>query len=168
MSETPVIRFPLPDGDGFACPTCSATSGITVALDLEDTSAEPSYMRCPDGHYWAEPCFPRLVGAGMLRSALALDPNFLDVMAPLSAALDRPRLSGWLHLPEGATARTGASVACPECGATMGLAVEYDSHVFDGEPSRMRCLNSHQWLDAGFPRWAAADEAQRAADIDSR
>ncbi|WPO69931.1 hypothetical protein [Streptomyces sp. KN37] len=168
MNDSPVLRWPLPAGNGFACPACGLTDGVTVALDLEDHSGDPSYMRCPDGHLWPEPAFPRLLGATMLRNALAADPDFLIRMAPLSAALDRPRATGWLHLPEGASGPSGRAVACPECGATRGLAAEYDSHVFDEEPSRMRCLSGHQWLEDEFPRWVAAAEVQKAVDLDGR
>jgi hypothetical protein len=156
-----VVRYPLP-GSGFRCPTCGATEGVTVALDLEDTSPEPSYMQCPDGHFWPEPAFPRMIGAGMLRRAIAADPEFLDRIHPLSEGLKLPRDTGWISLPDGASASDGSLIGCPTCGATAGLAAVYDSHVFDAEPSPMACLSGHRWLEERFPRWLAADTARQA------
>lgn len=156
-----VVRYPLPGG-GFRCPTCGVAEGITVALDLEDRSAEPSYMQCPDGHFWPEPCFPRMIGAGMLRRAIEADPGFLDRIHPLSEGLNQPRRAGWLSLSVGASGSDEQPVACPACGATGGLAVVYDSHVFDADPSPMTCLNGHRWSEPRFPRWAAATAAREA------
>lgn len=158
-----VVHWPLPGG-GFRCPTCGSVEGNTVALDLEDFSPEPSYMRCPEGHLWAEPAFPRMLGAGMLRSALAQDPGYLDRFHPLSEGLHRPRDTGWIALPDGASSADGGTIACPECGATAGLAAVYDSYVFDTDPSPMSCLNGHRWAEERFPRWAAADTARRTRE----
>ncbi|AZQ35934.1 hypothetical protein EJ357_22655 [Streptomyces cyaneochromogenes] len=164
MPETnSVVHWPLPGG-GFSCPTCGAVEGITVALDLEDAGPDPSYMRCPDGHLWPEPCFPRLLGAGMLRRALEHDPEFLDRIHPLGEGLLRPRDTGWIHLPDGASGPDEQPIACPECRATSGLAAVYDSYVFDPDPSPMSCLNGHRWSEERFPRWAAADTARRTRE----
>ncbi|MER5473727.1 hypothetical protein [Streptomyces sp. NPDC002685] len=159
-----VVRWPLPAGGAFSCPTCFTAEGITVALDLEDRGPDPSYMRCPDGHLWPESRFPRMVGAGMLRRALEADPDFLGIIHPLSLGLDRPRDAGWLALPDGASNSAGEVIMCPECAATTGLAAVYDSHVFDAEPSPMVCLNGHRWTEERFPRWAAADTARRTRE----
>lgn len=164
MDPRTVVRWPLPAGGGFRCPTCDAGDGITVALDLEDASPDPSYMRCPEGHLWPEPSFPRMVGAGMLRRALAADPGFLDIIHPLSLGLNRPRVTGWLALPDGASNSAGEVIMCPECAATAGLAAVYDTHVFDCDPSPMVCLGGHRWLEERFPRWAAADTARRTRE----
>lgn len=164
-----VVRYPLPPvgRGGFRCPTCGATTGITVALDMEDTSPEPSYMQCGAGHFWPEPVFPRALGAGMLRRAVELDPEFLDRMQLLTAALSRPQAAGWVHLPEGASGPTGERVACPTCAATHGLAVEFDSHDINIGPSPMRCLAGHVWSEERIPRWAAAQFSQEATDLDA-
>lgn len=160
-----VLRWPLAEG-AFRCPTCFTTEGVTVALDLDDLSGDPSYMRCPAGHFWEEPAFPRLIGAGMLRNALREDPGFVAMAQRLCAALDRPRVTGLVHLPDGATGRDRKRVACPQCQATEGLAVAFDSHVFDREPSTMRCLSGHEWAEAGFPRWVAANLSHAVVDLD--
>ncbi|WP_329340728.1 hypothetical protein OG252_33225 [Streptomyces sp. NBC_01352] len=167
MPGTPtVLRWPLAQG-AFPCPTCGTTEGVTVALDAEDASPDPSYMRCGNGHFWEEPAFPRLIGAGMLRGALREDPGFVAMAQRLCAALDRPRVTGMVHLPDGARGRGGAPIACPRCRARKGLAVGFDSHVFDREPSTMRCLNGHQWDEERFPRWVAANLSHTATDLDS-
>ncbi|MFJ2964244.1 hypothetical protein ACIPIC_18335 [Streptomyces collinus] len=159
-----VVRWPLPAEAGFRCPDCAVIEGITVALDLEDDGPEPSYMRCPDGHLWPELRFPRALGASMLRRALEHCPGFLDRIHPLGEGLLKPRDTGWLALPDGASGPDEEPIACPECGATGGLAAVYDSHVFDPEPSPMACLNGHSWREERFPRWAAADTARRARE----
>lgn len=158
-----VVRWPL-TGGAFPCPTCGTTEGVTVALDAEDASPAPSYMRCGNAHFWEEPAFPRLIGAGMLRNALKDDPGFVATAQRLCAALDAPRDTGMVLMPEGATGRDGTPVVCPQCRATAGLAVAFDSHVFDREPSMMRCLSGHEWSEERIPRWAAADTARLARE----
>lgn len=89
MEET-VIRWPLPTGAGaggepYRCPECGAVERLTAALDLEDWSADPTYMSCPAGHLWAEERFPRWIGADILRLALEGNPHLLEDMATLRA-----------------------------------------------------------------------------------
>jgi hypothetical protein len=165
MGSTPtVVRWPLTHG-AFPCPTCGGTEGVTVALDADDFSPEPSYMRCGSGHFWEEPAFPRLIGAGMLRNARETAPGFVAMAQLLCEALNHPRRTGYVHLPDGASGPDGKPVACPTCAAVQGLAAVYDTHVFDSEPSPMRCLNGHQWDEERFPHWAAANLARTAVDL---
>lgn len=90
MTEPTVLRWPLPTGAGtggepYSCPECGAAQRLTAALDLEDWSAEPTYMTCPAGHLWAEERFPRWIGADIFRLALEVNPHLLEDIATLHA-----------------------------------------------------------------------------------
>lgn len=90
MTEPTVLRWILPapasnGGEPFSCPECGSVAPLTVALDLEDWSAEPTYMTCPAGHLWAEERFPRWIGADILRLALEANPGLLEDIAELQA-----------------------------------------------------------------------------------
>ncbi|MEU5281131.1 hypothetical protein AB0G87_32525 [Streptomyces asoensis] len=81
MSTPPALRWPLPGpslgvtGQPVTCPQCQAREGLLIGLDLDDHSAEPSHMACPDGHRWLEAGMPRHVGAQLLADAFDLDPT---------------------------------------------------------------------------------------------
>jgi hypothetical protein len=126
---------------------------VTVALDEGDLSADPSYMRCPNGHLWAEEAFPRLLGASMLHN---MDTGHRSALAALQGLLDGERYAGRMKLLDGAQGH-GEQLSCPECGATHGLAVDFDTHDISAAPSTAHCLNGHTWADARFPRWWGAD-----------
>ncbi|MFE9391191.1 hypothetical protein [Streptomyces sp. NPDC006784] len=166
MTDTPVIRWPLPtveDGAGFACPTCGAAEGILAALDAEDSSADPTYLECPAGHLWAEQRFPRFIGASILRRILAADPNALGHLGQqvTAATAAQPSVKGSARW-EGPLRVDGVPLLCPECGATHGLVLTYDSDDSSRDPAPMSCPAGHEWLEPRMPRWMAPDIARAA------
>ncbi|WP_328845456.1 hypothetical protein [Streptomyces sp. NBC_00258] len=159
MGTPTVVRWPLPGG-GFACPTCGAAEGNTVALDAAEFSGEPSYMQCPAGHLWAEPAFPRLLAGGILRGA---DPQHVAVMPELLKLREQPRIViRAKHVEDLFEYR----LACPECAATHGLTARLDSHAITAEPTILACLNGHEWAEDGFPSWVGADMIRYAVEED--
>lgn len=76
LAEGLTADYPLPCRvlrglDLLACPVCAAADDLVVAVDGSDRSETASYMTCPDGHRWAEPRFPRRLGAELLDKYIA-------------------------------------------------------------------------------------------------
>lgn len=68
--------YPLPcrvfkGGDLIVCPECGTADGLVVSIDGNDRSETASFMRCPDGHLWAEPRFSRRLGVELLEAYIA-------------------------------------------------------------------------------------------------
>lgn len=83
MTAPVVLRWPMPGpirgvgGHVVACPECYLTVRLVLAMDLDDSSDEPSYLTCPGGHTWPEPAVPRRLAALLLAEVLAADPSLL-------------------------------------------------------------------------------------------
>ncbi|WP_019072399.1 hypothetical protein [Streptomyces hokutonensis] len=70
---------PLYRGDRqAACPVCGQFDELTLIIDSEDASETPAFMRCDDGHQWAEPAVPRRIGAGLFALRLRDHPELID------------------------------------------------------------------------------------------
>lgn len=94
MSEPTVLRWPLPTpvrrGDvQIACPVCGSIEPLTIGMDLDDRGDDPSYLTCPDGHTWAEPLFPRWMGAELLGLILDDEPGLLGELQELQEFQER-------------------------------------------------------------------------------
>ncbi|WP_328449878.1 hypothetical protein OG780_19365 [Streptomyces sp. NBC_00386] len=69
-------QYPLPcrvskGGALIACPECAAADDLVLSVDGDDRSESASFVRCPDGHLWAEPLISRRVGVELLESYVA-------------------------------------------------------------------------------------------------
>jgi hypothetical protein len=62
LSMVPLFKGGAP----VVCPVCGQADGLTLIIDSADFSEAASYMRCDDGHQWAEPRVPRRIGAELL------------------------------------------------------------------------------------------------------
>jgi len=60
------------------CPVCGQDDDLTLIIDSGDFSETPSYMKCDDGHQWAEPRFPRHMGAELFARKLRDHPEMVD------------------------------------------------------------------------------------------
>ncbi|MFF4836573.1 hypothetical protein [Streptomyces sp. NPDC001315] len=74
-AEMPVLRY----GDEvIACPVCGQFDSLILIIDSDDRTETPSFMKCDDGHQWAEPRFPRRIGAGFLALVEEARPESID------------------------------------------------------------------------------------------
>lgn len=60
------------------CPVCGQYDDLTLIIDSDDFSDTASFMRCDDGHQWAEPRFPRRLGAELLALKERDHPEMID------------------------------------------------------------------------------------------
>jgi hypothetical protein len=61
-----------------ACPVCGQDDDLTLIIDSDDFSESASFMRCDDGHQWAEPRVPRRIGAELLARKARDHPDTID------------------------------------------------------------------------------------------
>nr|WSY53810.1 hypothetical protein OG999_29325 [Streptomyces sp. NBC_00886] len=70
---------PMYRGDRqVACPVCGQCDDLTLIIDGVDASETPAFMRCDDGHQWAEPAVPRRIGAELLARKERSHPDMID------------------------------------------------------------------------------------------
>lgn len=74
MTMPPLFKGGVP----IACPVCGQDDDLTLIIDSDDFSETPSYMRCHDAHAWAEPRFPRRMGAELLALVERDRPDTID------------------------------------------------------------------------------------------
>ncbi|KND40086.1 hypothetical protein [Streptomyces stelliscabiei] len=74
-AEMPVLTK---GGVVIACPVCGQDDGLTLIIDSDDFTETPSFMKCDDSHQWAEPRFPRRMGAEFLALVEKTRPESLD------------------------------------------------------------------------------------------
>lgn len=60
------------------CPVCGQYDDLTLIIDSDDFSETASYMKCDGGHQWAEPRFPRRMGAQLLALKERDHPDTID------------------------------------------------------------------------------------------
>lgn len=73
--EMPVL---LKGKEVIECLVCGQYDDLTLIIDSDDFSESPSFMRCDDGHQWAEPRFPRRLGAELLALKERNSPETID------------------------------------------------------------------------------------------
>ena len=73
--EMPVL---LKGKEVIECLVCGQYDDLTLIIDSDDFSESPSYMKCDDGHQWAEPRFPRRLGAELLALKERNSPETID------------------------------------------------------------------------------------------
>lgn len=76
LAQGMTAEYPLPCRvmkglDIITCPVCRAADDLVLSIDGDDRSETASYMRCPDGHLWAESRFPRRLGVELLERYVA-------------------------------------------------------------------------------------------------
>lgn len=71
MVMPPLSRSGVP----IVCPVCGQHDDLTLVIDSQDYSEAASFMRCDDGHQWAEPRVPRRLGAELLASKARNNPG---------------------------------------------------------------------------------------------
>lgn len=72
------VELPVPvfkGGEPIGCPVCGSVFPLRLTIDTSDTSDSASYMRCEDQHQWAEPRFPRRMGAEFFALLVLGDPQ---------------------------------------------------------------------------------------------
>lgn len=74
-------------GVPVACPVCGQDEELILIIDGGDFSETPSFMRCDDGHQWAEPAIPRRLGAELLAGKAEDSPETFDWSAVEGDAL---------------------------------------------------------------------------------
>jgi hypothetical protein len=74
-AEMPVL---VKGDEVIACPVCGQEDGLIVVIDSDDFTETPSFMKCDDGHQWAEPRFPRRLGAEFLALVEKTRPESID------------------------------------------------------------------------------------------
>lgn len=74
-AEMPVL---VKGGEIIECPVCGQTDGLTLVIDSDDFTESPSFMKCDDSHQWAEPRFPRRMGAEFLALVEKTRPESID------------------------------------------------------------------------------------------
>lgn len=74
------LRMPVlvKDKAVIECPQCEQYDDLTLIIDSDDYSETASYMRCDAGHTWAEPRFPRRMGAELLARKERDHPETID------------------------------------------------------------------------------------------
>jgi hypothetical protein len=74
------ITVPLlhKSGDVIACPTCGQDEGLTIIVDVADSSETPAFMRCDDAHQWAEPRVTRRFAAEVFAVIERNHPEVID------------------------------------------------------------------------------------------
>lgn len=65
-------------GEVVECPVCGQYDDLTLIIDSDDFSESASFMRCDDGHQWAEPRVPRRIGAELLARKARDYPDTID------------------------------------------------------------------------------------------
>ncbi|MER7927042.1 hypothetical protein ABTY96_28450 [Streptomyces sp. NPDC096057] len=73
------------------CPVCGQFDDLTLVMDSDDFSEEPSTMFCDDRHEWVEPRVPRRLGAEVFAAKLRNSPETVVQQdgSPLSAVPPR-------------------------------------------------------------------------------
>jgi hypothetical protein len=74
-AEMPVLAK---GGEIIACPVCGQYDRLILVIDSDDFTETPSFMKCDDEHQWAEPRFPRRMGAEYLALVAETRPEALD------------------------------------------------------------------------------------------
>lgn len=62
----------------IVCPVCGQDEDLTLIIDSKDFSEGASFMRCDDGHRWAEPRVPRRIGAELVALRERTAPELID------------------------------------------------------------------------------------------
>lgn len=65
-------------GELIECPVCGQVEDLILIIDSDDFSDTASFMKCDDGHQWAEPKFPRRMAAEFLALVERTRPASID------------------------------------------------------------------------------------------
>lgn len=65
-------------GVPIVCPVCGQSDELILVIDSQDFSEGASLMKCDDAHQWAEPRFPRRMGAELLARIQRTRPESID------------------------------------------------------------------------------------------